>query len=128
MQNSIKSFKSLIPWGFLLYSALNFASVPAVGGVGVSVRQEADGTFVISEVIVGSPAQKVGLFVGEEVKGVDGVSTSRKSLEEVVNMIRGPIGTCVILSLKHSSYPNLRHIKLRRYNIASSFESENCLN
>ncbi|MDZ4662833.1 MAG: PDZ domain-containing protein [Pseudomonadota bacterium] len=127
MQNSNKSFKLLVLWVFILYSAVVFSAGVALGGVGISVRLEEDGSFRISEIVSGSPAEKVGLIVGEEVKGVDGVSTSRKTLEEVVNLIRGTEGTCVLLSLKHTTYPNLRHIKVRRYILANIFASEDCI-
>ncbi len=128
MQNSNKSLKLLIVGGFLLYSTVLFAAALATGGVGISVRLEADGSFRISEVVEASPAQKLGLMVGEEIKGVDGVSTSRKTLEEVVDMIRGPEGTCVLLSLKHESYPDLKHIKVRRYTMTNTFKLEECIN
>lgn len=128
MQNSIKSFKLLILWSLLFYSSLSLSTFVATGGVGISVRFEGDGVFRITEIVNASPAQRAGLIVGEEIRGVDGVSTSRKTLEEVVNMIRGPEGTCVLLSLKHESYANIKHVKVRRYIINNNFAAEDCPN
>lgn len=87
------------------------------GGVGIKIRQESNGAFTISEIVPEGPAEQAGLIVGEEIKGVNGVTISRNSLEEVVGMVRGPVGSEVTLTLQHSSYPNMRNVKLQRYTL-----------
>jgi carboxyl-terminal processing protease len=89
------------------------------GGIGIKVRHENDGKFTIAEVVEGGPAESAGLFVGEEIKGIDGNSVSRNTLEEVVKLIRGEIGTEVMLTLAHASYPNLRNITVKRQALLS---------
>lgn len=93
------------------------AFTAADGGVGIKIRQESSGAFTIAEVVAGGPAEQAGLIVGEEIKGVNGVTISRNSLDEVVAMVRGPVGTDVLLTLQHSSYPNMRNVKLQRYTL-----------
>ncbi len=116
MQNS----KNVQKWITFVCVSLFSLGAGAVGGIGVAIRQEAEDLFKIVEIVIEGPAEKSGIFVGEEIKGVDGVSVSRKSLEEVVNMIRGKAGTCVMLTLKHESYPNVRNVKVQRYELETA--------
>lgn len=101
----------------LILVLINAAFAPANGGIGIKVRQESSGAFQISEILQGGPAEAAGVFVGEEIRGVDGTTVSRKTLEQVVDMIRGPAGTNVDLTLSHPSYPNLRNITIKRYEL-----------
>lgn len=91
------------------------------GGIGIKVRQESNGTFVVSEIVEGGPGEAAGLIVGEEIKGVDGKSVARSTLEEVVTMIKGPIDSEVLLTLAHPSYPNMRNVKIKRAALKISF-------
>lgn len=84
------------------------------GGIGIKIRQDPGPQFVISEVFANGPAEQAGVFVGEEIKGVDGSTVSRKTLQEVANMIQGAAGSDVVLALRHASYPNLRVVKVKR--------------
>ena len=57
---------------------------------------------VIDHTIGGSPAQRAGILAGDEILAVDGVSVSGKTTTDVVNLVRGPRGTHVRLSLSRS--------------------------
>ncbi len=98
----------------LIFTVLSGFALPD-GGIGIKIRQEATGAFIISEIVAEGPADQAGVFAGEEIKGVDGNSVSRLNLEQVVTLIRGEVGTELILTLQHASYPNMRNIKLKRY-------------
>lgn len=107
----------------VIFSLATLASGFALpeGGIGIKIRQETDGTFVIAEIVEGGPADSAKLIVGEEIKGVDGKSVARNTLEEVVTMVRGPVDSEVLLTLAHSSYPNMRNIKVKRANLPVKF-------
>lgn len=68
-------------------------------GVGIYIELEA-GLPVVVQPIPGSPAHRAGLRPGDQILAVDGQSTERMSLEEVVARIRGPAGTAVRLRLR----------------------------
>jgi carboxyl-terminal processing protease len=71
-----------------------------VGGIGVQLwADEQSHTIVIVYVVPNSPAAKASLSFGLIEDTVDGVSLKGKTLEQVVKLIRGPIGTTVSLGL-----------------------------
>ncbi|HNY35834.1 MAG TPA: S41 family peptidase [Candidatus Pacearchaeota archaeon] len=56
--------------------------------------------------IKGTPAEKAGLRPGDMVLAVNAISTSNLSLDEVVNMIRGPKDTKVTLTISREGAEN----------------------
>jgi carboxyl-terminal processing protease len=67
-------------------------------GIGAEVAVR-DGRTVIVAPIEGSPAQRAGIRAGDTILSVDGNDVSSLSLTEVVNLIRGPKGTTVTLTV-----------------------------
>ena len=67
-------------------------------GVGIYIELQ-DGRPVVVQPISGTPAYKAGLRPGDRILQVEGRSTERMSLEEVVSRIRGPAGTTVRLRM-----------------------------
>ena len=55
---------------------------------------------VIISTFDGSPAARAGLEPGDEIDLVDGASITGKTLDEVTNLVRGPSGTDVVMTLK----------------------------
>ena len=56
-----------------------------------------DERMVVGRVMPDSPAQRSGLLPGDRVESVNGVATSGKKLQQVIDMITGPAGTRVTL-------------------------------
>src|SRR4029450_1099335 len=54
---------------------------------------------VVPPPFAGSPAEKVGLRVGDVISQVNGESTSGMDLNEVVSKLKGPRGTSVKIEL-----------------------------
>lgn len=70
------------------------------GGIGVAyMRNRITEDFSVSEVYQGSPAEKAGVEIGDIITGVDGLSISGMEIEDVSDMVRGDVGTEVILSV-----------------------------
>ncbi|MFH1529385.1 MAG: S41 family peptidase [Pseudomonadota bacterium] len=67
--------------------------------------------------IQGQPAEKAGLWAGDEIVAVDGKSVEGVLLTKVVNQIRGPRGTQVHLSVRREGEPAPRDIVITRARI-----------
>ena len=65
-------------------------------GVGMEVGIRKDQLEVISP-LEGTPAQKAGLRAGDKILEINGTSTADLTVDEAVNLIRGPKGTEVTL-------------------------------
>ncbi len=67
--------------------------------------------------IQGQPAEKAGLWAGDEIIAVDGTSVEGMLLTKVVNRIRGLRGTQVRLSVRREGEPAPRDIVITRAHI-----------
>ena len=67
-------------------------------GIG-AVISIASGQLVISSVLPGSPAQKVGIRPGDVILKIDGRRTANMSVEQAVELVRGRLGTSVAMEL-----------------------------
>jgi carboxyl-terminal processing protease len=64
-------------------------------GLGITVTTRFGKVTVVSPPFVGSPAEKVGLRVGDVISTVNGEPTNGMDLNEVVSKLKGPRGTSV---------------------------------
>jgi carboxyl-terminal processing protease len=64
-------------------------------GLGITVTTRFGKVTVVSPPFVGSPAEKVGLRVGDVISQVNGEPTEGMDLNEVVSKLKGPRGTPV---------------------------------
>lgn len=71
------------------------------GGIGIEVGMRDENITVISP-LKDTPADRAGLRAGDVIVAVDGNSIANKSVEEVVEIIRGEIGTEVVLTIARS--------------------------
>ncbi|GAP64413.1 carboxyl-terminal processing protease [Ardenticatena maritima] len=69
------------------------------GGIGAYVSVDEQGRIVIVAPIDDTPAARAGLRADDIIIAVDGVEVTGMPLDEVVNMIRGPLGTEVTLTI-----------------------------
>jgi len=82
-------------------------------GVGMEVGMEGDKITVISP-LKNTPAEKSGIQSGDVVVEVDGISVIGMSLDQVVNKIRGPVGSEVKLAVVRESESELVQISIIR--------------
>lgn len=81
-----------------LYKSLKEHTAGAFGGIGVTMGFK-DGKVTIMSVLEGTPGEKVGLKVGDEIMSVDGTPVTEYQPEEVALHIRGEAGTEVKLMI-----------------------------
>jgi len=69
------------------------------GGLGIYVGMRDDQLTVIAP-IPGTPAQQAGLQAGDRIVGIDGQPTELMSQDEAVSLMRGEVGTTVVIEVE----------------------------
>jgi len=83
------------------------------GGIGAEIGMRKDIITIIAP-LKGSPAQRAGLKTGDKVFKIDEKTTTDLTVEEAVNLIRGPQGTLVALTILRNGENETRVIKITR--------------
>lgn len=86
------------------------------GGIGALVSKR-DGRTIISLPHNGSPAQKAGLLIGDEILTIDGIDLSKKSDSEVSKLLKGQAGSIVKLEIKRFGLEKTFVLEVARANI-----------
>ena len=86
------------------------------GGVGIEIGMRSGVVTVIAP-IKGSPAYKAGMKAGDKILKVDNKSIADLSVEETVNLIRGNIGTKVVLTALQEGDSKTKDFELVRETI-----------
>ncbi|WP_372892521.1 S41 family peptidase [Rhodosalinus sp.] len=74
------------------------------GGLGIEVTQE-DGFVKVVSPIDGTPADAAGIEAGDFITHVDGDSVLGLTLDEAVDMMRGPVGSEIIVTVVRDGEP-----------------------
>lgn len=80
-------------------------------GMEIGIRK---GQLQVIAPLEGTPAQKAGLRPGDKVLKIDETLTIDITIEEAVNLIRGPRGTEVILTILRKEWETPQEIKIKR--------------
>jgi len=88
----------------VLFAAAVTAAAPAetatdYGGVGISFRQMEPAGFVVQYAAGGSPAAAAGIKTRDRILCVDGRDVAGMTADAVANLLRGPVGTGVGLTI-----------------------------
>lgn len=75
------------------------------GGVGMQVDNDSAGDVVVVAPLKDSPSQKAGVLAGDVILSIGATSTAGMSVEQAVQLIRGPIGSTVTLTLARKDTP-----------------------
>lgn len=82
-------------------------------GVGMEIGMRKDRLTVIAP-LKGTPAYEAGIKAGDKVIEIDGKSTFELTLDEAVNLIRGPKGSEVVLTILRNGEDETRKIAIVR--------------
>lgn len=88
------------------------------GGIGAQIGTDAAGNIVIVTPLKGTPAASAGLQPDDQVVSVDATSTEGMSVDDVVDLIRGPEGTNVTLGILRSGWTAPKNFVITRQNIS----------
>ncbi|XOB40646.1 MAG: S41 family peptidase [Candidatus Nealsonbacteria bacterium] len=80
-------------------------------GMEIGIRK---GQLQVIAPLEGTPAQKAGLLAGDKIIKVDDTLTADLSIEEVVDLIRGPKGTEVALTIYRKDWEKTKEVKITR--------------
>ena len=86
------------------FAAMQIDTAGELTGVGMQLGTDEE----TEEIIViaptdGSPAAAAGNRAGDILVGIDGESTTEMDINEAVNLIRGPVGTTVTITMRRDS-------------------------
>ena len=82
-------------------------------GVGMEIGIKKEQLQVIAP-LEGTPAQKAGLRSGDKILKINDTSTTDLTVDEAVNLIRGPKGTEVTLTIFRDGWEKTKEIKIVR--------------
>ena len=68
------------------------------GGLGIEVTQE-DGWVKVVSPMDGTPADDAGIMSGDYITAVDGESVMGLTLDDAVNLMRGPVGSEIVITV-----------------------------
>ena len=83
------------------------------GGLGIEVTMEAGVVKVITP-IDDTPAAKAGVKAGDYIVRINGEQVQGKTLMEAVNLMRGPIGTTIEITVRRKSLKKAKIFKITR--------------
>jgi carboxyl-terminal processing protease len=88
------------------------------GGIGTELGVNDQNIIVVIAPLAGTPADKAGLKPKDEILGINGSSTETMSVDDAVNVIRGPIGSVVTLTVFRQGWDKPRDFKIVRATIS----------
>ena len=97
--DDFKADKYMEYYGVDEYSNFTSNLNGSLEGIGAYVEQK-DGKIIIVSPIEGGPAEKTGVHAGDIITHIEGVSTEGMTLQDAINLIRGPKGTKINLTLE----------------------------
>ena len=83
------------------------------GGLGIEVNMESGVVKVISP-IDDTPASRAGIKAGDYIIKIDDIQVQGKSLSEAVDLMRGPVGSSIILTVRRIGQKKALTFKIER--------------
>ena len=85
--------------------------------VGIHIQlsyDEKEKRAVIQELVPGGPADRAGGTKGDRIEQIDGVDTQGMKLAEIVDRLRGPVGTELVVTVRQPKEKEARTLKMTR--------------
>ena len=96
-----------------IFKEMQTESSGEFGGLGIEVGMEAGVVKVITP-IDNSPAEKAGVKAGDYIVKINGIQVQGKTLSEAVELMRGPVGTGIELTVRRSGEKKALTFKIVR--------------
>ncbi len=87
------------------FAAMQVQTKGEFGGLGIEVTQE-DGYVKVVSPIDGTPADKAGMKTGDIITQVDGKTVLGLTMDQAVDLMRGPIGSEVVITVVREGVPD----------------------
>src|SRR5881397_2167489 len=87
-----------------------------INGLGIEVSMK-NGLPTVVTAMEDTPAAKAGILSGDQILRINGVSTERMDLQDAINVLRGPAGRKVTLTLLRPSTKEIKDYALERAEI-----------
>src|ERR1041385_2851347 len=85
-------------------------------GLGIEVSMK-NGLPTVITAMEDTPAAKAGILSGDQILRINGISTERMDLQDAINVLRGPAGVKVTLTLLRPSTNEIKEYSLQRAEI-----------
>src|SRR5215469_12532719 len=85
-------------------------------GLGIEVSMK-NGLPTVITAMEDTPAAKAGVLSGDQILRINGISTERMDLQDAINVLRGPAGAKVALTLLRPSTNEIKEYALQRAEI-----------
>jgi carboxyl-terminal processing protease len=85
-------------------------------GLGIEVSMK-NGLPTVITAMEDTPAAKAGILSGDQILRINGISTERMDLQDAINVLRGPAGAKVTLTLLRPSTKEIKEYALQRAEI-----------
>lgn len=85
-------------------------------GIGVEIGVK-EGLLTVIAPLKGTPGEKAGLKSGDTIVKIDGKDATNMTADDAVNLIRGPKGTSVTLTILRDGWDNTKDFKITRATI-----------
>ncbi|HOW99766.1 MAG TPA: S41 family peptidase, partial [Deltaproteobacteria bacterium] len=95
------------------YKEMQISTTGSFGGLGIEIGIRDNLLMVISP-IEGTPAFNAGVLPGDRIVRINGKSTADMGLEDAVNLLRGPKGTNVTISIVREKLDSPLELTLTR--------------
>lgn len=83
------------------------------GGLGIRVTA-VDHVLTVISPLYASPAYQAGILPGDTILSIDGVSTDGMSTDQAVQNLKGPVGSEVVLVVRHENREKFETLRVRR--------------
>src|SRR6266566_1256260 len=85
-------------------------------GLGIEVSMK-NGLPTVITAMEDTPAAKAGILSGDQILRINGISTERMDLQDAINVLRGPSGAKITLTLLRPSTKEIKEFTLQRAEI-----------
>lgn len=108
-------------------TAMRVQTRGAFGGLGIEVTQE-EGFVKVVTPMIGTPAEAAGVLSGDFITHVDGQGLLGLTLEDAVGLMRGPVGSEIVVTIAREGEPEPFDVTIIRATIELTAVNDTSVN